>query len=167
LLERLLQAAEAGGRVGWTIATLVLRALALQARGDVGQAMTSLARALALAEPEGYVRVFVDEGPAMAELLRHAASRGIAPEYASRLLAAFDAPECGTPRAAQPLIEPLSERELEILRLLTTHLSSTEIAKELVIAPSTVRSHVKSIYGKLNAHSRKDAVQRARELGLL
>jgi LuxR family maltose regulon positive regulatory protein len=167
LLERLLQAAEAGGRVGWTIATLVLRALALQARGDVDQAMTPLARALALAEPEGYVRVFVDEGPAMAELLRHAASRGIAPEYASRLLAASDVPEYAMRTSTQPLIEPLSERELEVLRLLPTHLSSTEIAEELVIAPSTVRSHVKSIYGKLNVHSRKDAVQRARELGLL
>jgi len=167
LLERLLQAAEAGGRVGWTIATLVLRALALQARGDVDQAMTPLARALALAEPEGYVRVFVDEGPAMAELLRDAASRGIAPGYASRLLAAFDVSEYATHTSAQPLIEPLSERELEVLRFLTTHLSSTEIAKELVIAPSTVRSHVKSIYGKLNVHGRKNAVQRAGELGLL
>jgi len=173
LLDRLLQAAQAGGRVAWVIGILVLRAVAFQAQGDVAQAMVSLERALSLAEPEGYVRVFVDEGPAMAELLRYAASRGVAPGYVSKLLAAFDVSEYGgtgeilpCPRT-QSLIDPLTERELEVLRLLVTHLSSSEIAQELFIAASTVRSHVKSIYGKLDVHKRRDAVQRAKELGLL
>jgi LuxR family maltose regulon positive regulatory protein len=123
---------------------------------------------LSLAEPEGYVRIFVDEGEPMAELLRHAASRGIAPTYVAKLLAAFEVEGLAvSPSNLQPLIEPLSERELEVLRLLTTHLSSTEIADELVISVNTVRSHIKSIYSKLNVHSRMDAVQRAKELELL
>jgi len=173
LLERLLQSAQAGGRVEWIIAVSALQALALQAQGDVDRALTPLERALALAEPEGYVRVFVDEGLPLARLLRHAASRGIAPEYASKLLAAMDASapastgEVLPPSRTQPLIDPLSERELEVLRLLVTHLSSSEIGHELFIAASTARSHIKSIYGKLHVHSRNDAVRRARELGLL
>lgn len=124
------------------------------------------------------MRTFVDEGEWMALLLRQAASRGIAPGYVSRLIAAFDAPAArdtaGTlppphaqPPVDQPLIEPLSEREMEVLRLLSTGLSNPEIAQELFIATSTVRSHLKSIYGKLNVHKRWDAVHRAEELGLL
>jgi LuxR family maltose regulon positive regulatory protein len=173
VLERLFHRAEAGGQMGWMIGTLVLWALASQAQGDVAQAMASLERALSLAEPEGYVRIFVDEGPAMVELLRQAASRGIVPGYATRLLAAFDVSEYeGAGETlpyppTQPLFDPLSERELEVLRFLATHLSSTDIARELFVAASTVRSHIKSIYSKLNVHSRKDAVRRAKELGLL
>lgn len=124
------------------------------------------------------MRIFADEGERMALLLRQAASRGIAPGYVSQLIAAFDAPvasdTAGTlphphaqPPVDQPLIEPLSEREMEVLRLLSTGLSNPEIAQALFIATSTVRSHLKSIYGKLNVHKRWDAVHRAEELGLL
>jgi LuxR family maltose regulon positive regulatory protein len=167
LLARLLQAAEDAGRWGRVIATLALRASALTVQGDVDAALADLARALSLAEAEGYVRVFVEQGPAMAHLLRRAATRGVAPEVASRLLAEFDlATEDAYPEE-QPLIEPLSERELEVLRFLETDLTMEEIGQELFIARSTVRSHVKSVYGKMNVHSRRDAVRRARALGLL
>jgi LuxR family maltose regulon positive regulatory protein len=174
LLERLLLTAESGGRLGSVIEMLILSALALsqipargQAQNQKAQPMTSLAQALSLAEPEGYVRVFVDEGEPMVRLLRQAASRGIAPGYVSKLLAASDVSEHKTDPRTQPLIEPLSERELEVLRLLITGFSTPEIARELFIAVSTVRSHVKSIYSKLNVHKRKDAIQRAQELELL
>ena len=101
----------------------------------------------------------------MMKLLRQAASRGIADEYARKLLAAFATPARETP--TQTLVDPLSERELEVLRLLATNLSSTDIAQELTIAVSTVRSHTKSIYSKLNVHRRLDAVERAKELQLI
>jgi LuxR family maltose regulon positive regulatory protein len=118
LLERLLQAAEGGGRAGSIIEILVLQALALQVRGDVPAALAPLERALTLAEPEGYVRLFVDEGPPMAALLAAAAKHRIAPEYVRRLLAAFGQAGHGTPStpANQGLVEPLSERELVVLR---------------------------------------------------
>jgi LuxR family maltose regulon positive regulatory protein len=109
----------------------------------------------------------------MAGLLRRAASQGSSPAYVANLLAAFDAAgpdEEATepqPRPAQPLVDPLSERELEVLQLLAGGLSNPEIAEQLYIAVSTVRSHCKSIYGKLDVHSRWDAVQRAQQLGLL
>jgi LuxR family maltose regulon positive regulatory protein len=168
VLASLLQAAETAGWMGYVIEILALQALALQGQGDILPAVTALERALSLAEPEGYVRIFVDEGEPMAELLRHAASRGIAPIYVAKLLAAFEVEGLAvSPSNLQPLIEPLSERELEVLQFLTTHLSSTEIADELVISVHTVRSHIKSIYSKLNVHSRMDAVQRAKELELL
>jgi len=168
VLKPLLQRAESAGWIGFVIEILALQALALQGQGDILPAVTALERALSLAEPEGYVRIFVDEDEPMADLLRHTASRGIAPTYVAKLLAAFEVEGLAvSPSNLQPLIEPLSERELEVLRLLTTHLSSTEIADELVISVNTVRSHIKSIYSKLNVHSRMDAVQRARELELL
>jgi LuxR family maltose regulon positive regulatory protein len=155
----------------------MLKALAFQAQGDLDQALTSLAAALAIAEPGGFVRILVDEGEPMLQLLRQAATRGIAPEYTSKLVAAFELPSHEAvlatsaghraPPPVQPLIEPLSEREMEVLRLLATGLSNPEIAQQLYIATSTVRSHLKSIYGKLNVHKRWDAVHRAEELGLL
>jgi LuxR family maltose regulon positive regulatory protein len=166
LLERLLRVAETEGRLGRVIATLTLRALALQAQGDTDAALAKLERALLLAKPEGYVRVFAEQGPAMVNLLRRAASRGIAPAYASRLLATFDMPEPET-SSRQPLIEPLSKRELEVLRYLATDLTMREIAQNLFIASSTIRSHTKHIYGKLNVHDRREAVRRAQALGLL
>ncbi|MEJ2732766.1 MAG: LuxR C-terminal-related transcriptional regulator [Anaerolineae bacterium] len=156
----------------------LLRALVLQAQDSTDQALASLERALSIAEPGGFVRTFVDEGEQMALLLRQAASRGIAPGYVSQLIAAFDTPRARDtastlphPHAQhpvdQPLIEPLSEREMDVLRLLSAGLSNPEIGQELFIATSTVRSHLKSIYGKLNVHKRWDAVHRAEELGLL
>jgi LuxR family maltose regulon positive regulatory protein len=129
-------------------------------------ALASLQRALTLAEPEGYVRLFVDEGPAMASLLRAAAKEGIAPSYVHRLLAAFGTAQDNTPRR-QDLIEPLSERELHVLRLLGTDLDGPDIARELVVSLNTVRTHTKNIYAKLGVNNRRAAVRRARELDLL
>jgi LuxR family maltose regulon positive regulatory protein len=166
LLERLLLAAEAGGRTGRVIEILVLRVLAHQALGDIPAALASLDRAVTLAEPEGYVRVFADEGPAMASLLRAAAKQGIRRDYVRRLLAAASGPEHSSP-TEQALIEPLSERELDVLRLLGTELDGPAIARELMVSLNTMRTHTKNIYTKLAVTSRRAAVRRAAELGLL
>ena len=175
LLERLLKAAEDGGRIGSAIEILVLQALGHQMQGDIPAALEPLERALLLAEPQGYVRMFLDEGADMAHLLRAAAARRILPGYTSKLLGAFEADgqtsiasagEAPLP-ASQALIEPLSQRELEVLRLFKTELSGPEIARELVIGLSTVRTHTKSIYSKLNVNNRRAAVRRAEELGLI
>jgi LuxR family maltose regulon positive regulatory protein len=166
LTERLLGAAAAGGRHGAAIEILVVQALARHARGDSAGAMASLDRAVALAEPEGYVRVFIDEGPRMAALLKLAAKRPNAPGYLRRLLAAVVTPE-GAAAVAQPLIEPLSERELEVLRLLESDLSGPDIARELVVSLSTVRTHTQNIYAKLGVNSRRAAIRRAADLELL
>jgi LuxR family maltose regulon positive regulatory protein len=170
LLGRLLQAAEAAEAVSQVIEVLVLQAKALQAQRRDAAAVAALERALALAEPEGHVRVFVDEGPQMEQLLRQAVSRGTALEFVGTLLSALraptDVPEDGT-IPTQPLVEPLSQRELEVLHLLVTGASNKDIAHTLFIAVGTVKQHLKSIYGKLDVHSRTEAVHRARELGLL
>ena len=166
LLGRLLRAAEEGQRTGTVIEILVLQALAYQMRGDIPAALAPLGRALTLAEAEGYVRTFVDEGPAMAALLEAAANHGFAPSYVRRLLAAFGQAEDST-RVRQALVEPLSERELDVLRLLATDLGGPDIASELVVALSTIRSHTKSIYAKLGVNNRRAAVRRAEELDLL
>jgi LuxR family maltose regulon positive regulatory protein len=166
LLERLLPAAERGGRTGSVLELQVLRALAHRARGDVTGALGSLDRALTLAEPEGYVRIFVDEGPPMAALLKAVAKRGSAPDYVVRLLAAQAAGDASAP-PQRGLIEPLSARELEILRLLGTDLDGPGIARELVVSLNTVRTHTRNIYAKLGVNSRRAAVRRAADLGLL
>jgi LuxR family transcriptional regulator, maltose regulon positive regulatory protein len=180
LLVRLLEAAQTGERTGRVIEILILHALAHQMQGDTPAALASLERALTLAEREGYVRLFVDEGPPMAHLLQEGLARGILPGYVEKLLAAFprtESPELGA-ESLQPissvlspqsltLIEPLSQRELEVLRLFKTELSGPEIARELVIGLSTVRTYTKSIYRKLNVNSRRAAVKRAAELGLI
>jgi LuxR family maltose regulon positive regulatory protein len=164
--------------MGSVIETLVLQALAHHAQGDISAALLPLGHALSLAEPEGYVRLFLDEGSPMAQLLREAAGRGILPDYTGKLLAAFEAEgqtsaaSAGespppTPPTSQPLVEPLSQRELEVLRLFKTELSGPEIANQLVIALSTVRTHTKRIYSKLNVKDRRAAVKRATELGLI
>ena len=165
LLDRLLRAAEEGARTGSVLEILVLQALARQARGDIPAALAALQRALTLAEPEGYVRIFVEEGPPMASLLRAAAKQGIAPSYVRRLLAAVSNTEDSTP-VSQALIEPLSERELDVLRLLGTDLGGPDIARELVVSLNTVRTHTKNIYAKLAVTNRRAAVRRAAELGL-
>jgi LuxR family maltose regulon positive regulatory protein len=143
----------------------VLQALAEGRSGTGAEALAPLARALKLAEPEGYVRLFVDEGPRLEPLLHAAVQQGISGGYARRLLAAFGSP--AESPAAQPLVDPLSERELDVLRLLTTELSGPEIARELVVSLHTVRTHTKNIYAKLAVNSRRAAVRRADELGLL
>jgi LuxR family maltose regulon positive regulatory protein len=161
--------------MGSVIEILVLQALAHQMQEEIPAALTSLERALKLAEPEGYMRIFLSEGSNMAELIREIAKRGFSPNYTGKLLSEFEAERKGldveTPPSATPasssLIEPLSQRELDILRLFKTELSGPEIAQELVIALSTVRTHTKSIYNKLNVNSRRGAVKRAIELGLI
>ena len=183
LLERLLKAAEERGGTGSVIEILVLQAIAYHAQGDVPAALKPLQKSLTLAEPEGYVRMFVDEGPPMAQLLLETASSGIMPDYTGKLLAAFEAEQRGNSgesplpasvavlpeehQEGEILTEPLSQRELEVLRMLKTALSGPEIARELVIALSTVRTHTKSIYSKLNVSNRRAAVKRAAELNLI
>jgi LuxR family maltose regulon positive regulatory protein len=174
LLARLLTMVELAGATGHVIEIRVLQAMTLQAQGKVEQALAALERALALAEPEGYIRTFIDEGAPMSQLLRQAVMQGIAVDYAGKLLAALKKEKTKSPvplgvpeGALPPPVEPLSPREAEILRLLTTHLSHTEIAEQLVVSVNTVRSHIKNIYSKLGVHARMEAVQRARKLGLL
>jgi LuxR family maltose regulon positive regulatory protein len=171
LLAGLLDVAEAAGANGYVIEILVLQAMVQHAECKTDLALTALQRALRLGEPEGYLRTFLDEGAPMARLLRKAVARGIAVGYASRLLAGLETEMShkrrATASASSALVEPLSERELEVLRFLATHLSTTEIAQELYISVHTVRSHIKSIYGKLNVHSRKAALDRGQELNLL
>ena len=165
LLERLLPAAEQGDRTGHVIEILVLRALAHQTLRDIPAALADLERAVTLAEPEGYVRVFADEGAPMASLLRAAAKQGTAANYVRRLLAAVS--ETGQHSLVrQALIDPLSERELEVLRLLGTELDGPAIARELMVSLSTVRTHTKHIYAKLAVTNRRAAVRRAAELDL-
>lgn len=166
LLERLLAASEAGGRTGSVVDILVGQALAHQAHGDISTALVPLERALTLAEPEGYVRLFVDEGAPMAALLDAAAKRGIAQNYVRQLLTAFGKSE-GKPPADQHLLEPLSERELDVLRLLGSELDGPDIARELMVSLNTMRTHTKNIYSKLGVNNRRAAVRRAEELGLL
>ena len=172
LLERLLKAAEDGERTGTVIEILVQQALAHEAQGDIPPALASLERALALAEPEGYVRIFVDEGGAMRNLLRHAAAAGIAAAYTKRLLSAFDQPaQPASPASRRPgapgLAEPLTEREAEILRLISVGMTNQEIGGQLVISVATVKRHITNIYGKLGVSHRTQATARANELDLL
>jgi LuxR family maltose regulon positive regulatory protein len=166
LLGRLLVAAEEGGRTGSLIEILVVQALARRARDDVPGALASLERAVALGEPEGYVRVVADEGPAMAGLLRLTAQQRNASSYVRRLLFATVTPAARTP-VDQPLIEPLSERELNVLRLLESDLDGPDIARELTVSLATVRTHTRNIYAKIGVNNRRAAVRRAAELGLL
>jgi LuxR family maltose regulon positive regulatory protein len=165
LLERLLQAAEEGKRTGSVIEILVLEALAHQAQGDIPAALVPLSRALSLAEPEGYIRIFVDEGPPMVHLLEAAAKHGIAPNYVRHLLTATASAEDRTP-VTQVLLEPLSERELQVLRLLGTAMSGPEMAGELVVSLNTLHTHTKNIYSKLGVNNRRAAIRRAEELEL-
>ena len=166
LAQRLVAGAERGGWNGAAIDALVVQALARHARNDLPGALDSLAQAVAYAEPEGYVRIFVDEGPPMAALLTEAVERGLAPRYVALIRAAL-ATSRGVAERKRSLIEPLSDRELEVLRLLTTELSGPEIAAHLVVSLHTVRTHTKNIYAKLGVSSRRAAVQRAAELELL
>jgi LuxR family maltose regulon positive regulatory protein len=172
LLQRLLQAAEEGSRTGSVIEILILQALAHQAQGDLPRALASLERTLTLAEPQGYLQVFIDEGPPMAELLTGMKVEGRTvkqKDYIHKLLAAFGTQREVQPSALslQPLTEPLSERELEVLRLLGTELSGPEIARKLSVSLNTVRTHTKNIYSKLGANNRRAAIRRAEELDLL
>ena len=165
LLDRLLEAAQRGGRNGSVIDILILIALASR-QSDIEASLTALERALLLAAPEGYVRCFIDEGQPMAGLLKLAIKRRIAPDYARKLLASFGQPD-DRPQDHPDLIEPLSERELDVLRLLRSELSGPDIARELMVSENTMRTHTKNIYDKLGVNSRRAAVRRAEELDLL
>ena len=177
LLERLLTAATAQGRMGSVIEVHVLQAVVLAARGDEGAAMTALAEALRLACPEGYVRVFVDEGEPIAPLLgrlvaaarAEQAAAGVPLDCLAGLLRAFDARQ-DTRRSGQNvpgLVEPLTTRELEVLGLLAAGSSNQRIAEELVVTLDTVKKHVSHVLDKLGAANRTEAVARARQLGLI
>lgn len=167
LLERLLVQFEALGQMGSALEVLLLQSLALENQGDTSSALTVLARALALGQSEGYTRVFLDEGAPAAKLLRHAGSSGVATKYVAGLLAQFDQEIGAASGKHQPLIEPLTDRELQVLRLLVDGLSNQEIAYQLVVALGTAKTHTASLYLKLNVTSRSLAAARARELGLL
>jgi LuxR family maltose regulon positive regulatory protein len=166
LLDHMLQTAEDGERTGRVIEIHMLQALAYQAVGDIERALDLLEKALTQAEPEGYIRLFIDEGVPMITLLRQAGRQGICTGYVNQLLSA-----AATTKAIEaetsPQVDPLSERELEILRLIALGYSNTEIAQELVVAIGTVKSHTGNIYAKLGVRSRTKAVARARELNLL
>jgi len=173
LLNPLLAQAKQLGRIDLIIQVQILRARAFQVLGDDREAIEVLSESLALAEPGGYMRIYLEKGEPMLRLLRACLSRGISPSYVAKLLEGFDKPESAE-RAGEPpstltqrLLEPLSEREMGVLRLLARGMSNPEIADELVIATSTVHSHCKSIYSKLDVHKRWDAVERAKELGVI
>jgi LuxR family maltose regulon positive regulatory protein len=173
LLERLLQAAEAGNRMGSVIDILVLFALAHAAQGDIPLALVSLERALTLAEPEGYVRLFVDEGEPIRLLIEKQSRNRVHPlsGYADKLLVAFTqpvaAPQSAILHRKSDMIEPLSERELEVLKLLRSELSGPEIAQQLIVSLHTLRTHTNNIYNKLGVNNRRAAIRRAEELDLL
>jgi LuxR family maltose regulon positive regulatory protein len=172
-LHHLLESAQASGRISRAIEILILQALAFRIEGDIEQALVALEKGLVLAEPNGFFRIFVDEGPPMAFLLYEALSRGLAPEYIQRLLAAFpdveseQVPSQETRVSESELIEPLSERELEVLELFAQGLTNSEIASQLFLSPHTVKTHSSNIYSKLGVHRRTQAVARARAIGIL
>ena len=166
LLERLLTAAEDGRRDGGRLEILVVQALARHAAGDGAGAFAALDSAIALAEAEGYVRVFLDEGPLMTRLLKAAEKRSKAPGYLRELVRASTG-ALGPAPVGRGLVEPLSEREMDVLRLLRSDLDGPGMARELVVSLNTLRTHTKSIYAKLGVGSRRAAVRRAEELDLI
>jgi LuxR family maltose regulon positive regulatory protein len=177
VLDRLQTEALVDARMDHVLEILILKALTYQEQGNLASALSALASALEVAEPEGYIRTFVDEGPAMAALLRkRRAAQSGETEYVDKLLEAFEQGEEPVEPASppdrqrnvpQPLIEPLSDRELEVLHLMATGASNQEIAEALVIAVNTVKRHARNIFDKLGVGNRTQAVARARELGLL
>lgn len=180
LLQRLLQAAETGGRNGSVIEILILQSLAYQAQGDHLSIFAPLERALSLAGPEGYVRIFVDEGDALrllildiSSMIKKSARNGTHSlfGYVEKLLASFSQPvavfsQSKNQNRDTEIIEPLSERELEVLRLLGSELSGPEIAQRLIVSLNTLRTHTKNIFNKLGVNNRRAAVRRAEELDL-
>jgi LuxR family maltose regulon positive regulatory protein len=162
---------EARGWADERLKVLVLQALALQAQGEQDQAVQVLGEALALAEPEGCIRTFVDEGRPMAHLLSQVAAQGLMPDYLGKVCAVFEAEQqheaTSSVPPTPPLTPPLSRREVEVLQLIAQGLSNEEIAGRLVLAVSTVKGHNLKIFGKLQVQRRTEAVARARALGLV
>jgi LuxR family maltose regulon positive regulatory protein len=172
VLEPLRQQMEARGWADERLKTMVLQAVAHHLRGEKDQAAQVVGEALALAEPGGFIRLFVDEGAPMAELLSAAAAQGIRPDYANKLCAAFgveikDGRPAPSVRSSSSLVEPLSPRELEVLGLIAQGLSNQEIGERLFLALDTVKGHNRRIFDKLQVQRRTEAIARARELGLL
>jgi LuxR family maltose regulon positive regulatory protein len=172
VLESFRQMVEAKGWKDERLKVMVLQAVAHHAHSEKDKAMQLLRDALTLAEPGGFIRIFVDEGVPMAQLLSEAAAHGIMPDYIAKLLAVFESEgqkseDKSYLPSAQPLIEPLSQRELEVLQLIAQGLSNHEISKRLFLALDTVKGHNRKIFDKLRVQRRTEAVARARELGLL
>lgn len=175
LLMRLLENTEEGNRVGSTIEILVLLVITHHLEGDKNGAFLMLDKALTLAEPESYARFFIEEKEVMKLLLPEAMLKGTTPDFTRKLLTIFDSKEeietgnlSLTPELpTQPLVEPLSQRELEILQLVADGLSNQEICQKLFLALSTVKGHNRNIFGKLQVQRRTEAVARAQELGLI
>lgn len=171
VLEQIRSNAQQAGRGGAQIETLALQALACQVEGRTDQALAVAAEALLRAEPEGYLRTFLDEGPPMAALVQQAGMRGITPAYTGRLLAAFKEAHLLSKASPIPvtaaLVEPLSARELEIVQLLARGATNQEIAQQLSIALTTAKKHVSNIIGKLGVSNRAQVAARARDLGLI
>jgi LuxR family maltose regulon positive regulatory protein len=169
---------EMAAQAGWQYGVIEICLLQALAAATPDGALAFVVDALTLAQPEGYIRIFVDKGEEMAVLLRQAAARCIVPDYITTLLTAFDAEQqrvkhreeamAPSPHPPnQPLLEPLSQRELEVLRHLFEGMSNREIAERLFISTGTVKTHIHNIFGKLNVQSRTQAITRARELGLI
>ncbi len=180
LLEKMRRKAETEGRMASVIEIMVLQSISLKTQGRIDQSLETLKGVLALAEPEGYIRVFLDEGHSMKELLCQVASFGIAPEYVKKLLDAFEG--SALTRHDESSIEPglttydsldpkqsntLSMRELEVLRLMANGASGKDVAGDLFISVGTARKHMVNIYRKLNVHKKTSAVTRAQKLGLI
>jgi LuxR family transcriptional regulator, maltose regulon positive regulatory protein len=173
LVKRVYRIAQDIGKRQTELEGLILLALVLSVQGEIDQALVHLEKALSIGEPEGYIRIFVDEGSPMAHLLYEAVKRDISPDYAGQLLAAFPTTEpertspLGTKVSSSELVEPLSEREIEVLQLIAEGLTNQEIASKLYLSLNTVKAHTRNIYGKLDAHHRTSAVAKARALGIL
>jgi len=179
ILAELFEMADSNGWGSKVIEILILQSLGFDLAGDRKSAMTALERALILAEPEGFVRIFIDEGPPMAHLLYEILSRAetlfpkISTTYVQHLLTAFPDIEVEQPKSAgvhisgDEWIEPLTERELEVLQLIAKGLTNQEIASKLYLSLNTVKAHTRSIYGKFSVNSRTQAIARARSLGIL
>jgi LuxR family maltose regulon positive regulatory protein len=169
-LAQLCEFAESRHHVHVLIEVLAVQAVLFEVQGDRSAALAALERAIDLAQPGGFIRLFVDQGPPMRILLRQLHDRGVAPHFVAQILAAFAAPQpIGPAAAAGPpeLIEPLTNREFEVLALLEQRLSNKEIAARLVITPHTAKLHTLHIYQKLQVNTRRDAVAKAQGLGLL
>jgi LuxR family maltose regulon positive regulatory protein len=166
LSQRLLQKAEATDRTKRVIEVLILQALIFQARGEVDHALSVFERAVSLARPERYVRTFLNEGKGIAKLLHLAKARRIETDYVTDLLASMGEVDGEAPSRVQLLAEPLSARELEVLRLIETGCSNQEIADKLVISIATVKRHISNIYTKFGVQNRTQAVSMGRELNL-
>jgi LuxR family maltose regulon positive regulatory protein len=173
ILKPLRQRVDAKGLEDERLKVMVLLAVTLHAHGEKDKAVQLLEDTLALAEPGGFIRLFVDEGPPMARLLYEVLSRGISPDYVRRLLAAFPSAEPEktdlsiTQVLESQLIEPLSKRELEVLQFIAQGLTNQEIATRLYLSLYTVKAHARNIYSKLGVKNRTQAVAKGKALGIL